>query len=115
MVLTAIYKDDAGGVPHYMGLTGKYLSLAVSIVATNGFLLFGYDQGVMSGIISAEPFADIFPEVRDDSTWQGKSRQGSTPTVSQPQLTVLLFVERLCYCYLRDRLSPRSYLPAVLW
>lgn len=71
MVLTAIYKDDAAGIPHYMGLTGKYLSLAVSIVATNGFLLFGYDQGVMSGIISAQPFADIFPQVRDDSTWQG--------------------------------------------
>lgn len=42
MVLSAVYKDDANGIPHYMGLTGRTLSLAVSVVATNGFLLFGY-------------------------------------------------------------------------
>lgn len=35
--------NDAG-IPHYMGLTGKPLSIAVSIVATTGFLLFGYDR-----------------------------------------------------------------------
>lgn len=54
-----------------MGLTGRPLSLAVSVVATTGFLLFGYDQGVMSGIISADPFNNYFPETKDDSTWQG--------------------------------------------
>jgi sugar porter (SP) family MFS transporter len=54
-----------------MGLTGRPLSLAVSIIATTGFLLFGYDQGVMSGIISAEPFNDYFPETKDNATWQG--------------------------------------------
>lgn len=54
-----------------MGLSGRSLSLMVSVVATNGFLLFGYDQGVMSGIISATQFADTIPEVRDNSTWQG--------------------------------------------
>lgn len=57
--------------PRYMGLTGRPLSLAVSVVATTGFLLFGYDQGVMSGIISADPFNNYFPETKDDSTWQG--------------------------------------------
>lgn len=54
-----------------MGLTGRPLSLAVSIVATTGFLLFGYDQGVMSGIISADPFMHYFPETYNDATWQG--------------------------------------------
>lgn len=43
----------------------------VSTVATTGFLLFGYDQGVMSGIISAPAFADMFPETRDNPTMQG--------------------------------------------
>lgn len=56
MVLTAKHKDNAEGVPHYMGLAGRQLSLMLSTVATCGFLLFGYDQGVMSGIISAEDF-----------------------------------------------------------
>lgn len=36
--------------PKFMGLTGHPLALAVSTVATTGFLLFGYDQGVMSGM-----------------------------------------------------------------
>lgn len=68
---TAPYKDDSNGVPHYMGLSGKALSIAVSVVATNGFLLFGYDQGVMSGIITGPDFNDYFPQTKDDSTWQG--------------------------------------------
>lgn len=71
MAFQAPYKDNEHGIPHYMGMTGKMLSLAVSVVATNGFLLFGYDQGVMSGIISAPQFNAAFPETKDDSTWQG--------------------------------------------
>ncbi|KAL1990351.1 hypothetical protein VTN49DRAFT_6190 [Thermomyces lanuginosus] len=57
--------------PTYAGLSGKKLLWAVSSVATTGFLLFGYDQGIMSGIISAEPFNKVFPETKDDSTMQG--------------------------------------------
>lgn len=53
-----------------MGMSGRNLGLAVSVVATNGFLLFGYDQGVMSGIISAEPFNNAFPQTKNDPTWQ---------------------------------------------
>ncbi|KAF4543627.1 putative hexose carrier protein [Lasiodiplodia theobromae] len=58
-------------MPQFLGMRGKTLSLVVSIVATTGFLLFGYDQGVMSGIIAAEPFNDYFPETKDDKTYQG--------------------------------------------
>ncbi|KAI1344230.1 general substrate transporter [Xylariaceae sp. FL0016] len=57
--------------PKFMGLTGRPLSLAVSSVATTGFLLFGYDQGVMSGIISSDAFASVFKETKDNSTMQG--------------------------------------------
>jgi hypothetical protein len=35
---------DAGQHPKFMGLTGRPLSTAVSVVATTGFLLFGYDR-----------------------------------------------------------------------
>ncbi|KAL8690070.1 MAG: hypothetical protein Q9224_004496 [Gallowayella concinna] len=54
-----------------MGLTGRPLSLAVSTVATTGFLLFGYDQGVMSGIITDPAFNDLFTATKDNSTMQG--------------------------------------------
>mgnify|MGYP001603541230 FL=1 len=55
----------------YMGLTGRKLNFAISIVATNGFLLFGFDQGVMSGIITDPAFNDYFPATKDNSTVQG--------------------------------------------
>ncbi|KAL8739788.1 MAG: hypothetical protein Q9190_007442, partial [Brigantiaea leucoxantha] len=57
--------------PKFMGLTGRPLSLAVSTVATTGFLLFGYDQGVMSGIITSPEFNDLFTATKDNSTMQG--------------------------------------------
>ena len=55
----------------FVGLHGRKLGMAVSVVATTGFLLFGYDQGVMSGIISADPFNNYFPETKNDSVYQG--------------------------------------------
>ncbi|KAK0734665.1 sugar transporter [Lasiosphaeria miniovina] len=57
--------------PKFMGLSGRPLSLAVSIVATTGFLLFGYDQGVMAGLITAPAFNNVFEATRDNSTMQG--------------------------------------------
>ncbi|KAH6619370.1 general substrate transporter [Chaetomium sp. MPI-SDFR-AT-0129] len=57
--------------PKFMGLSGRPLSLTISTVATTGFLLFGYDQGVMSGIITAPAFNDIFTATKDNPTMQG--------------------------------------------
>ncbi|KAK8022653.1 general substrate transporter [Apiospora rasikravindrae] len=59
------------GSPRYMGLTGRPLSIMVSTIATCGFLLFGYDQGVMSGIISAPAFNNMFEATRHNATMQG--------------------------------------------
>ena len=52
-----------------MKLTGRPLSLMISVVSTCGFLLFGYDQGVMAGLISATDFNNQFPQTRDNSVW----------------------------------------------
>ncbi|POS80237.1 sugar transporter [Diaporthe helianthi] len=57
--------------PKFLGLSGRPLSLLVSCVATTGFLLFGYDQGVMSGLITAVPFNNMFETTRNNSTMQG--------------------------------------------
>jgi sugar porter (SP) family MFS transporter len=44
-----------------MGLRGRPLRLAVTIIAVTGFSLFGYDQGLMSGLITAPQFNHDFP------------------------------------------------------
>ncbi|KIY64148.1 general substrate transporter [Cylindrobasidium torrendii FP15055 ss-10] len=54
------------GIPHYMGFTGDRLLTAITFIATMGFLLFGYDQGVMSGIISAPQFYRVFPDLNPE-------------------------------------------------
>lgn len=64
-------RDSPDGIPHFLGLTGRTLSGLLSALCVTGFLLFGYDQGVMSGIISAAPFNDAIPETKDNGTWQG--------------------------------------------
>jgi sugar porter (SP) family MFS transporter len=56
--------------PTYAGMSGRKLSLTISTIATMGFLLFGYDQGVMSGIISATAFNDVFTATKNDDTMQ---------------------------------------------
>jgi MFS family permease len=64
-------KEHANGVPTYWGQSGRMLQVLITIVATTDFLLFGYDQGVMSGIISAPAFKAAFPQVDGDSTYEG--------------------------------------------
>jgi len=55
----------------FAGLSGRPLGLLISTIATTGFLLFGYDQGVMSGIIAADPFNAYFPSTKNNSVYQG--------------------------------------------
>lgn len=64
-------KDNDSGVPTYWGQSGRMLQVLITIVAVTDFLLFGYDQGVMSGIISAPAFEAAFPQVQDDSNYEG--------------------------------------------
>ncbi|GAM86250.1 hypothetical protein ANO11243_042620 [Dothideomycetidae sp. 11243] len=49
--------------PTYLGLSGRPLGIAISVILTFGFVLVGYDQGVMSGVISAPNWLDTFPSV----------------------------------------------------
>ena len=61
-----------GVTPTFWGKSGRPLQILVTALATTDFLLFGYDQGVMSGIIGAEPFLHDFPEVHTGgSTYEG--------------------------------------------
>ncbi|KAF9265000.1 general substrate transporter [Marasmius fiardii PR-910] len=56
----AQYEEEAK--QHYMTLRGKRLSLILAFVSGTGFSLFRYDQGVMSALLTAPQFEEIFPQ-----------------------------------------------------
>ncbi|KAK4236351.1 hypothetical protein C8A03DRAFT_35761 [Achaetomium macrosporum] len=47
----------------FLGLRGQALNLVVGIIAGCDFLLFGYDQGVMGGMLTLQTFLDTFPMI----------------------------------------------------
>ncbi|KAH6608987.1 sugar transporter family, partial [Trichoderma cornu-damae] len=51
----------------YFGLRGQSLNWAIGIVAGCDFLLFGYDQGVMGGILTLPVFLNQFPSINPDA------------------------------------------------
>ncbi|GAA6061804.1 hypothetical protein JCM10212_004860 [Sporobolomyces blumeae] len=65
-------RTNADGVPTYMGCSGNTLIMMITATSTIGFLLFGYDQGVMSGLITGPEFVQTFPAC--DAKVQGKER-----------------------------------------
>ncbi|RGP70886.1 putative sugar transporter [Fusarium longipes] len=60
-------------------LVGKPLDWAITATAGSGFLLFGYDQGVMSGLLTGRAFTNTFPEI--DTTENGNGSSSLQGTV----------------------------------
>ncbi|KAF9874709.1 hypothetical protein CkaCkLH20_07846 [Colletotrichum karsti] len=54
-------------------LTGRPLNWAITATAGSGFLLFGYDQGVMSGLLTGYAFTRTFPEIDTTNGGGGSS------------------------------------------
>ncbi|BGP45440.1 hypothetical protein JCM10450v2_001258 [Rhodotorula kratochvilovae] len=54
-------------VPHlfFRNVVGNSLVWMAALTAGSGFLLFGYDQGVMGGLITLDDFLETFPDCRD--------------------------------------------------
>lgn len=63
----------------YFGLRGHALNWAISTIAGCDFLLFGYDQGVMGGILTLPIFLEQFPSINpEDPNETTSSAQRST-------------------------------------
>ncbi|KAK6513523.1 hypothetical protein TWF281_005146 [Arthrobotrys megalospora] len=61
-------------------LIGAPLSWLITATAGSGFLLFGYDQGVMSGLLTGKSFNDRFPEI-DTARDGSASLQGTVVAI----------------------------------
>lgn len=63
-------------------LVGKALNWAITATAGSGFLLFGYDQGVMSGLLTGDAFTRTFPEIdTTDGAGGSASLQGTVVAI----------------------------------
>nr|ODN82374.1 monosaccharide transporter [Cryptococcus depauperatus CBS 7841]ODN96004.1 monosaccharide transporter [Cryptococcus depauperatus CBS 7855] len=60
-----------GRIVTFGGLHGNSLLYAIVAIATCGFSLFGYDQGLMSGIIASKQFNTEFPAVNANDVHAG--------------------------------------------
>ncbi|KAK9802259.1 putative General substrate transporter [Seiridium cardinale] len=60
----------------YYGLTGFKLNIAIAVIAGTDFALFGYDQGVMGGLLTLPSFLAVFPQI---------DTQNPPPGVTQSQ------------------------------
>ncbi|KAL7625342.1 hypothetical protein AAE478_004558 [Parahypoxylon ruwenzoriense] len=68
-------------VGKYFGLRGNALNYAIGIIAGCDFLLFGYDQGVMGGILTMHQFLEAFPAINaDDTTLDQATRSARSTT-----------------------------------
>ncbi|RYP88154.1 hypothetical protein DL769_000346 [Monosporascus sp. CRB-8-3] len=82
-------------------VTGKPLQWAITASAGSGFLLFGYDQGVMSGLLTGQAFTAEFPEIDTTAGAGGSSSlQGTVVAIYEigcffGAIICLLFGERL--------------------
>ncbi|KAH3669255.1 hypothetical protein OGAPHI_001376 [Ogataea philodendri] len=57
----------------YLGLKGQKLQWAVTFASGAGFLLFGFDQGVMSGLLTGDAFTHQFPAIDTTDNGHGSS------------------------------------------
>ncbi|KAH7916337.1 general substrate transporter [Hygrophoropsis aurantiaca] len=61
------FEDEVAS--HTLSLRGRKLTASLAFVAGAGFTLFGYDQGVMSALLTAGQFEKVFPQVVVDPSF----------------------------------------------
>ncbi|PLB54776.1 sugar transporter, partial [Aspergillus steynii IBT 23096] len=86
-------------------LVGKPLTYAITATAGSGFLLFGYDQGVMSGLLTGDAFVKTFPEIDTTEGGNGSSSlQGTVVAIYE----IGCFVGALIALFAGERLGRRA-------
>lgn len=90
----------------FLGLRGSKLNFFISFIAGVGFLLFGYDQGVMGSLLNLDDFRQQYPEI---------DAKGD-PTKSTLQSAVVAIYEIGCFSssianiYIGDKIGRKNTL-----
>uniref|UniRef100_A0A1N6MC79 Putative sugar porter n=1 Tax=[Candida] hispaniensis TaxID=312227 RepID=A0A1N6MC79_9ASCO len=65
----------------FIGLRGQWLHRGVAFIAGMGFLLFGYDQGVMGSLLTLDTFVKQFPDMDSSSSWLSEETKRHNTTI----------------------------------
>ncbi|KAH7920813.1 general substrate transporter [Leucogyrophana mollusca] len=90
---------------HELSLRGRKLTASLAFVAGAGFTLFGYDQGVMSALLTAGQFERVFPQVVVDTSLHNNHATLQSFVVAIYEIGCL--VGALSNLWLGDRLGRR--------
>lgn len=98
-------------VHRFLGMTGRTLRNSVSLMAGMGFLLFGYDQGVMGSLLTLESFYTTFEDM--DTTSKGlpaatKSKNSTWQGFVVAVYEIGCFAGAIATMYLGDKLGRRK-------
>ncbi|KZT03480.1 general substrate transporter [Laetiporus sulphureus 93-53] len=101
--------DIRAAVP---ALRGRRLIMALTFVSGTNFILFGYDQGVMSALLTANQFEKVFPQVVDD----GPSNHATLQSFIVAVYEIGCLFGALSNLWLGDKLGRRKtiYLGSVI-
>ncbi|KAF3491792.1 putative MFS sugar transporter [Arthroderma uncinatum] len=98
----------------YFGLRGTKLNIAIGVIAGLDFLLFGYDQGVMGGLLTLHSFEKVFPEIaiskeaRMGLTEAQINHRSTIQGISVASYNLGCFVGAIACIWIGDRLGRRK-------
>ncbi|KAL1989982.1 hypothetical protein VTN49DRAFT_7179 [Thermomyces lanuginosus] len=102
------------GIPKFFGFRGTKLNIAVGTIAGLDFLLFGYDQGVMGGLLTLNSFIQTFPEMDTSSeafkalSKSERDHQSTIQGISVASYNVGCFIGAILCIFVGDLLGRRK-------
>lgn len=105
-------RPETDMVPTFIGLRGLQLNWAIGFAASAGFLLFGYDQGVLGSLYTLPSWVAQFPEINTNPGAAGAASATSNAAVLQGLVTGVYelgcFVGAISMLYLGNLLGRRA-------
>ncbi|CAH2350636.1 sugar transporter Stl1p [[Candida] railenensis] len=96
--------DNYSKIHSFIGLRGEKLNLAVSVLSGVGFLLFGYDQGVMGSLLTLPSFRETFRQIDVTTHPENSVLQGAVIALYE----IGCMISALSTMYFGDKLGRRK-------